>query len=280
MYYLVLFVVAMISAGIQPSRAAPMKLHGLYVNTFGDKSHQPLVFVHGGPGFHSYDFELTTAPALAREGYYVVVYDQRGQGRSEAAESSQFNYKQYAADLKSILDALSLKAPVLLGHSHGGPIAIKFNEAFPGVAKKTVLVSAPIHFWGSMHSLFENCSRRYTERSETAELNQLSYYYFQLFANPDLPRDQYASFVSAAFIFGVRCGLYQTQSPSPEELRLRSLLEHSPISGLVPGSANAVEAFLANENYVRFNGIDHVVMNRTNYCGIYGAEDGLQCEAN
>lgn len=124
------------------ARAQALKIGGMHVNAYGDPRNQPIVFVHGGPGYNSWDFEFTTARPLSEQGYYVVVYDQRGQGRSDAADSKGFDYRQYADDLKEIIDGLKLKEPVLIGHSHGGPITIKFDEFYPHVAKKIILVES------------------------------------------------------------------------------------------------------------------------------------------
>lgn len=67
-------------------QAASQKLDGLYISTYGDKSNSAAIFIHGGPGYDSQDFEITTAELLASKGFYVVVYDQRGQGRSDLAK--------------------------------------------------------------------------------------------------------------------------------------------------------------------------------------------------
>ena len=186
------------------SSAAPQKIDGMYVNTFGDAKNQSIIFVHGGPGFNSWDFELTTAQPLADQGYFVVVYDERGQGRSDEVDPSKFNYKQYADDLKLLVDTLKLSQPVIIGHSHGGPISIKFDEIYPNVAKKIILASAPVNFWGSMHSIFENCSRKYAQASNNLRADQLSQVYYNLFMNPSLPEDQIPGFVSASFSFGIQ----------------------------------------------------------------------------
>jgi proline iminopeptidase len=271
-FFLALFVVVAVSAA---HSAAAQKIDGLYVNTFGDASKQALIFVHGGPGYNSWDFELTTAPVLAKEGFYVVVYDERGQGRSEEVELAQFNYKQYATDLKKIIDQLGLKKPVLLGHSHGGPISIKFEEQFPGIAKSIVLVSAPIDFWGSMRNIFSNCAQRYEQTQNTKKLDELTFIYYGLFASSDVPADQIPGYVSAAFGHGMQCGLYNTKSPTVEALAFSELKRKNPLKGPLSGTTTAVTGFVKNENYVHFNMLDFVATNRSRFCGIYGNEDGL-----
>ena len=100
---------------------AVARADALYVKTFGDSSKPVLIFVHGGPGFNSWDFEKTGP--------------------------KNFNYAAYAIDLKKIIDNLNLKNPTLLGHSHGGPISINFDMQYPGIAKSIILVSGPINFY-------------------------------------------------------------------------------------------------------------------------------------
>ena len=103
------------------AHADSTKINGLYVNTFGDSSNPALIFVHGGPGDDSSNFEVTDATELAAAGYFVAVYDERGQGRSTYSSGmAAYNYSTYSDDLMSIISALNLKNPVLLAHSHGG----------------------------------------------------------------------------------------------------------------------------------------------------------------
>lgn len=271
-----LFTSVFFAGNLSAAPMNPTKIDGMYVRTFGDANRQAMVFVHGGPGFNSWDFELTTAARLAEKGYYVVVYDQRGQGRSDAAESRDFNYKQYAADLKSIIDTLKIKQPVLLGHSHGGPISIKFDEYYPGVAKKIVLISAPLNFWASLHSLFENCSRNYEQQGNTAKLTELAYVYYQLYLNPNLPADQLKGWVSSAFMHGIGCGLYSPKNLTAEAKDLHEELHKHPVQGpLATSTTAALAGFIDNENYVHLDTIDYVGDHRARFCGIYGDEDGL-----
>src|SRR2546423_10597727 len=43
---------------------------------------QPLVFLHGGPGYNSHSFSVFAGPRL-EQALRVVYYDERGSGRSE-----------------------------------------------------------------------------------------------------------------------------------------------------------------------------------------------------
>jgi proline iminopeptidase len=59
-----------------------VKAQALYTKSYGDTKHTPIIFIHGGPSGNSTLFESTTALNLSQKGYYVIVYDRRGEGRS------------------------------------------------------------------------------------------------------------------------------------------------------------------------------------------------------
>ncbi len=253
---------------------ASTTIDGLYVNTFGDSKNQSLIFVHGGPGFHSWDFELTTAPALAKLGFYVVVFDERGQGRSQAVDLAAYNYKQYADDIKMLIDTLKLKRPVLLGHSHGGPISIQFEKYYPNVVEKVVLISAPIRFEPSMHALINHCAENYQQKGDLKNLSDIGWVDYALFSNKNLSTNDLADATGYAFHHGLTCGIYATRNPTVEASSLRKLEEENHVQGVISGD-KAVLGFLTNENYIKFDLSTFVYEHQERFCGIYGDEDGL-----
>ena len=249
----------------------------LYVKAYGDPSKQPVLFVHGGPGHSSLDFEVTTAEKLAQRGFYVVVFDQRGQGRSDETDPSQYSYQRYADDIKSIIDEMKLHDPILIGHSHGGPVSIAFDRAYPGVAKKIVLASAPIDFWAAMQSLFESCASKYSKSGDEEKLSQISFIKMNLTYNfESLTDEERVFFVGSSFFQALNfCKLYSPAQPTTEAIELRKLVaQHSP-PGVGSGATTAMPGFLKNEDYIHKNQIEHVYAERSRYCGIYGDEDGL-----
>jgi proline iminopeptidase len=73
----------------------------IYTKSFGSSQNKPIIFLHGGPGYNCVNFEATTAQQLADQGFYVIVYDRRGEGRSKDP-SAQFTFKETFDDLNNI----------------------------------------------------------------------------------------------------------------------------------------------------------------------------------
>jgi len=78
---------------------------------------QPFVFSHGWPlTGDAWDGQMVF---LAAQGYRCIAHDRRGHGRS--GQPSQGNdMDTYADDLAELIESLSLKGAILVGHSAGG----------------------------------------------------------------------------------------------------------------------------------------------------------------
>lgn len=249
--------------------------NGLYYNTFGKSDDPSIIFIHGGPGHNSYDFEATTAKNLSNLGYFVIVYDQRGQGRSQTAAAMDYNYKTYSDDLKSLIDKFGLKNPILIGHSHGGSVAIHFEKQYPNIAKKIVLLAAPLYLEGIMRAMLENCSLKAQETNNNELASASAYLYQHLVVNPVGDLETKTNLAEWLFNMGLNyCGLYNVKSPTVEEAEVKKGFKIFAKQNDVAGSKGLGE-FLKNENYLYQDQTPFVSENRSRFCGIYGNEDGL-----
>lgn len=113
--------------------------------TGGDPSSPAFVLVNGGPGLtHHYMAPLAD---LASSSHRVVLYDQRGMGRSTAPanlDSGVPNYTgdAYVADLEAVRVALGVDRMHLLGHSNGGWITQAYLLAHAERVASMVLVDS------------------------------------------------------------------------------------------------------------------------------------------
>lgn len=98
-----------------------------------------LLLLHGGPGFDHSGFKpaFTEMTSCAQ----VIYLDLRGHGRSDAEPTNKWSLKQWAQDVRSFCDALSIDSPIVLGHSFGGIVAMLYATRFVDHPSKLVLSS-------------------------------------------------------------------------------------------------------------------------------------------
>jgi len=87
---------------------------------------QSLVFIHGSGGDHT---AWLNQYAQLKEKYNIVAVDLPGHGRSEG--NGEKHVKDYCVWIKNLLDALGLTEPILVGHSLGAAIALRFAISHP-----------------------------------------------------------------------------------------------------------------------------------------------------
>ena len=71
----------------------------------------------------------------------VVVYDHRGNGRSDAGPREKWTLEQWGDDVASFCDALDIEKPVVVGSSFGGFVAMSYAGRHPDHPSKLVLDS-------------------------------------------------------------------------------------------------------------------------------------------
>jgi len=107
-------------------------------------SGEPLLLHPGGPGMSSAYFgEL---PELASE-RTLLLLDPRGTGESDRpSDATAFELADYASDLEEVRRHLSLERLDLLGHSHGGFVAMAWASAYPQSVGRLVLANTAARF--------------------------------------------------------------------------------------------------------------------------------------
>lgn len=118
-------------------RLAVDTLHELYIEECGTPDGIPVVFLHGGPGvglstYHRRFFD----PAR----YRIVLFDQRGAGRSTpAAEMRDNTTGHLVADIEAIRTYLGIGTWMVFGGSWGSTLALAYAEAHPAQVTAMVL---------------------------------------------------------------------------------------------------------------------------------------------
>ena len=113
----------------------------IYSKAYGQSNHPAIIFIHGGPRGNSTLFEGTTAEKLAEKGFYVIVYDRRGEGRSIDTMAT-FTYKEAIQDLNELYKTYKIKKANIIAHSFGGLVGTLFTEENPEKVNSLILAGA------------------------------------------------------------------------------------------------------------------------------------------
>jgi proline iminopeptidase len=110
----------------------------LFYRSVGNRD--PIIVVNGGPGMdHSY--LLPGMLGLARS-HRVIFYDQRGTGRTEGdVNATTVSLDRYLDDISALRDSLKPGRAVLLGHSWGGFVAMRYAAKYPEQLRALILMN-------------------------------------------------------------------------------------------------------------------------------------------
>ena len=117
---------------IKANRSFTLKvdaIHEIYVEESGNPQGLPVLFVHGGPGAGCEDKHRSYFdPNL----YRIVLFDQRGAGRSRPHAELQANTTMdLVADMERIRTELGIDKWVLFGGSWGSTLSLVYAETHP-----------------------------------------------------------------------------------------------------------------------------------------------------
>jgi proline iminopeptidase len=117
---------------IEPYKVHTLKadnLHTLYIEESGNPNGLPVIFLHGGPGGSSKPHHRGF---FNPEKYRIILFDQRGAGRSTpAGEIEQNSTAHLIGDLELIRKALNVESWLLYAGSWGATLALLYTQAFP-----------------------------------------------------------------------------------------------------------------------------------------------------
>ncbi|HUI99352.1 MAG TPA: prolyl aminopeptidase [Usitatibacter sp.] len=178
---------------IEPTRSGLLDLdapHRMYWEESGNPRGVPVVFLHGGPGagssaVHRQFFD----PAF----YRIVVYDQRGAGRSTPLGCLEANTTPaLIADLERLREHLGIDRWMVFGGSWGSTLAIAYAEHHPGRCLALVLRGIFLcrgseidWFLYGLRAIFPEAWRAFAQFIPEAERGDLLRAYHRRLVDPD-----------------------------------------------------------------------------------------------
>lgn len=176
--------------------------HSIYWESCGNPRGKPAVVVHGGPGTGCTE---KMRRAFDPERYRIVLFDQRGCGRSTPhasrvdASMSANTTHHLIADLERLRAHLEIERWVLSGGSWGTTLALAYAQRFPGRVSGLVLSNVTLSRKREIDWLYRGVARffpeewrRFSQGVPEAERHDLVAAYARLMERPEA-RDEAAN---------------------------------------------------------------------------------------
>lgn len=246
------------------------KAQNLYSKAYGEPKNPPVIFIHGGPGGNATLFEGTTAQKLADKGFYVIVYDRRGEGRSKD-ENATMTFKESFEDLKGIYSAYNIKKANIIAHSFGGIIGTLFTAQFPEKVKSLTLAGALFTQQETYDHILEKAKEHF--KNDSVQLAEIS-------AIENLDKNS-AAYRKRCYEMAGKLGFFDMPNPTPESEMLRKEYQAGEFYKNNIRNPNSPLTFYQNEP---LNNLDNTtVLKNIRKKGIpvfsvYGKNDGIFSE--
>ena len=190
--------------------------HRMYWEQSGNPRGMPVLFLHGGPGAGA---TPTHRRFFDPQHYRIIVFDQRGAGRSTPLGSVIDNtIAHLVADMERLRRHLGVERWAVFGGSWGSTLAIAYAEEHParcaGLVLRGIFLcrSAEVEwFLYGMRSVFPEAWRAFAGFLPDSERNDLLAGYYRRLTDPDP-----AVHMPAARAWSTYEGACSTLLPSPD----------------------------------------------------------------
>ena len=204
---------------IEPYATGMLKLdplHTMYWEQSGNPRGVPVAFLHGGPGAGA---TPTHRRFFDPQHYRIVVFDQRGSGRSTPLGAVVDNTIQHlVTDMERLREHLGIERWAVFGGSWGSTLALAYAETHPqrcvGLVLRGIFLcrrSEVDWFLYGMRSIFPEAWRAFATFLPDVERHDLLTFYYRRLTSPDP-----AIHMPAARAWSTYEGACSTLLPSPD----------------------------------------------------------------
>ncbi len=165
--------------------------HRMYWEVSGNPNGLPVVFLHGGPG-------AGASPSHRRyfdpEYYKIIIFDQRGSGRSKPfAELTNNTTQHLVSDMETLRKFLKIERWLVFGGSWGSSLALAYGVAHPNrvlgfILRGIFLCSSRELDWflNGIKTVFPHEWSKFCDFIPVDEQNELLQSYYNRLVNPDI----------------------------------------------------------------------------------------------
>jgi len=240
----------------------------IYSKAYGNRKNPPVIFIHGGPRGNSTLFEGTTAQKLADQGFYVMVYDRCGEGRS-IDTTATFTYQEAINDLKELYKTYNISKANIIAHSFGGLVATLFAEQNPEKVSSLILAGALFSQQETYDHILNSTKKKYLEKNDTLMLSKIS-------DIVKLPKNS-AEYRKQCYEVASQNNYFKMPFPTTEANQLRKEYEISEFGKNNIRNDNAPILFYQNEsrNNIDTKPILKKLKKKIKLFAIYGQQDNV-----
>lgn len=241
----------------------------IYSKSFGQIENPAIIFIHGGPSGNSALFEETTAEKLSEKGFYVIVYDRRGEGRS-IDTTATFTYLEATRDLNQIFVKYKISKANLIAHSFGGLVGALFTEQNPEKVNSLILAGAIFSQQDTYDHILKTTKNFYKNKKDTLMISKI-----KKVEKLDKNSAEYRKY---CFEIASQNDYFKMPFPTNQSRSLRREYEESTIYKSNVRNLNAPLLFYKNEtktNISTKNILKNLQKNKVKLFAIYGQQDNI-----
>lgn len=246
------------------------KAQVIYSKAYGSPQNPPIIFIHGGPSGNATLFEGTTAQKLADKGFYVIVYDRRGEGRSKD-ENATMTFKESFTDLNELYTTYKIKKAHIIAHSFGGIIGTLFTAGFPEKVRSLTLAGALFTQQQTYDHILKKAKEHF--KGDPVLLKEIS-------EIENLDKNS-AAYRKRCYEMASKLNFFDMPQPTQESERLRKEYQNGEFYRTNIRNANSPIKFYQNEP---LNNLDNTAVlkeikrKRIPMFAVYGKNDGIFSE--
>ena len=231
--------------------------HQIYYEQCGNPNGKPAVFLHGGPGGGG---SIAVRRFFNPEKYNIVIFDQRGCGRSKSHGCLENNTTwDLVDDIEALKNMLEINNWLVFGGSWGSTLSLAYSQTYPKSVSEMVLRGIFMlrkkeldwFYQEGASNIFPEAWEKFLEPIDIDQRNNLMAAYYKIFKS-----DEEEKKLSAAIAWSRWEGSTSSLSYNPDMANSFSDPKFALAFALIENHYFVNKGFLEHQNQLIETGID------------------------
>jgi proline iminopeptidase len=231
--------------------------HQIYYEQCGNPNGKPAVFLHGGPGGGG---SIAVRRFFNPEKYNIVIFDQRGCGRSMPHGCLENNTTwDLVDDIEALKNMLEIETWLVFGGSWGSTLSLAYSQTYPTSVSEMILRGIFMlrkkeldwFYQEGASKIFPEAWEKFLEPIDVNQRDNLMSAYHKIFTSDDEDKK-----LSAAIAWSVWEGSTSSLSYNPDMANSFSDPKFALAFALIENHYFVNKGFLEHENQLIETGID------------------------